>query len=227
MLIIFLALLFSVFGLTTIMADCSTTHGTSLRIIPGIMSVLVFVILWITRKRLNPKKFVLAVLAFSIAFINLMGFIDWTLWATGLKPDNITLSRINYNTKIENVGFAELFVIGDQTNDFYLLIVKNDNGPEEKYHVSLEECVVSFIPNLPCSLLDDGSVKIDRSILSGRKFNYDLITKCKKVDDKIIIKVTGIKEPQYFKRQPILVNKSITLIPTKKSDINTPVQQIK
>ena len=213
MLIISLAVLFSVLGFTTIIADCSMPHGSSLRIIPGVMSILVFITLWVTakRNRFNSKNIVFAVLAFSIAFINLMAFTDWMLWVTGIKPDNISLSRIKFDTEIEDVDFAKLFIIGDEADDYYLLIVR-DGELEEKYYVDLDRCIVSLIPNLRCSFRDDGSIRVDRSILSGRKFNFDLIVECGRIDTTITINITDMKETDSFKQQPILLNKKIILI---------------
>lgn len=208
---IILAFLFSVFGFITIMADCNMPHGTSLRIVPGVTVILVLIIFrfGIKSKRVNLKNIIFVVLAFCLIFINLMAFSDWALWATGLKTDKITLSRIKYDVEIKGVKCAKLFIVGDESNDSNLLIIKGNDGTEEKYHIELDGCIVSLIPNLRCTLFDNNTAEVDRSILSGRKFNYDLDTECNEVDGEISMEVVGMKEPDSFDAEPALLYKKI------------------
>ena len=210
MLKLIFAFVISVFGAATILADCHLPHGSVLRIIPGATGIVaITIIIFILKKKgLKLNNVLLVTATLFVAAINLIAFFDWSTSIGNFRKDNIALYGSDIKVEINGVEHANLYFIDD---DWHLLVIRiGDNY--EFYHIHLEECIISFIPALNIGTIDEDRIEVNRSIIAGRRFVYDITTSCKTINGNHVMIVEKINNPDYFPEEPYLLHKELIFI---------------
>ncbi len=93
--------------------------------------------------------------------------------------------------------------------DYYFLIIPNEHE-EEGYFLSIEEEILSYSPPPQSTKTKSGKIKISKCFENPKDI-YDLETDFNKKNEAVVIKATGVKEPQLFESLPTLVGKTLTI----------------